>query len=102
MYQLYCILKDWEKPPTPDEIVITAGKKKLDGNTEVKYIKKLESVSKNIKKAFEDQQAQAGVHENDPFMYSGLRKHHNVWQFWIICSVVLYSVEITLSITKRK
>jgi hypothetical protein len=34
--------------------------------------------------------------------YSGLRKCCNVWQFWIICSVVLYSVEITLSITERK
>src|SRR5229473_922856 len=26
--------------------------------------------------------------------YSELGKHCNVWQFWIICSVVLYSVEI--------
>jgi hypothetical protein len=25
--------------------------------------------------------------------YSGLGKHCNVWQFWIICSVVLYSVQ---------
>jgi hypothetical protein len=70
MYRLYCILKDWEEPLTPDEISITAGKKKLDGNTEAEYIKKLESTSENIKKAFEDQQAQASVCENDPFMYS--------------------------------
>ncbi len=70
MYRLYCILKDWEEPPTPDKIAIAAGKKKLDGNTEAKYIKMLESASENIKKAFEDQQAQAGVRENDPFMYS--------------------------------
>jgi reverse transcriptase-like protein len=34
--------------------------------------------------------------------YSGLGKCCNVWQFWIIYSVVLYSVEITLSITERK
>jgi hypothetical protein len=70
MYQLYCILKDQEEPPTPDKIATTAGKKKLNGNTEAKYIKKLESASENIKKVFKDKQAQAGIHENDPFMYS--------------------------------
>jgi hypothetical protein len=69
MHRLYCILKDREEPPTPDEIAIAAGKKKLDGNTEAEYIKKLESASENIKKAFEDQQARAGVSENDPFVY---------------------------------
>ncbi len=35
-------------------------------------------------------------------LYSELGKCCNVWQFWIICSVVLYSVEIPLSITERK
>lgn len=69
MYRLYCILKDREEPPTPDEIAIAAGKKKLDGHTEAEYIKKLESASENIKKAFEDQQARAGVRENAPFIY---------------------------------
>jgi hypothetical protein len=54
MYQLYCILKDQEEPPTPDKIATTAGKKKLNGNTEAKYIKKLESASENIKKVFKD------------------------------------------------
>jgi hypothetical protein len=34
--------------------------------------------------------------------YSGLEKHCNVWQFWIICSVVLYNGEISLSFTERK
>jgi hypothetical protein len=34
--------------------------------------------------------------------YSGLGKCCNVWQFWIIYSVVLYSVEIPLSFTERK
>jgi hypothetical protein len=38
----------------------------------------------------------------DEGIYSGLRKHCNVWQFWIICSVVLYSGEIPLSFTERK
>ncbi len=33
--------------------------------------------------------------------YSELRKRCNVWQFWIICSVVLYSVKIPLSITEK-
>ncbi|KAF8219965.1 hypothetical protein L208DRAFT_785578 [Tricholoma matsutake] len=59
MYQLYCMLKDREEPPTPDEIAIASGKKQLDGHTEVEYLKKLEKVSENIKKAFEDQQAWA-------------------------------------------
>jgi len=57
MHQLYCILKNCAKPPTPDEIAITTGKKRLDGCAEAKYLWKLEKSSKNIKKAFEDQQA---------------------------------------------
>jgi len=62
MYRLYCILKDRVEAPTADEIAIASGKKKLDGNAEAEYIKKLESSSENIKKAFEDQLARAGVH----------------------------------------
>jgi hypothetical protein len=57
MYWLYCILKDQKEPSTSDEIAIAYGKKKLDGNTKAEYIKKLKHASKNIKKAFEDQQA---------------------------------------------
>jgi hypothetical protein len=34
--------------------------------------------------------------------YSGLQKHCNVLQFWIVCSVALYGMEITLSIIERK
>jgi hypothetical protein len=66
MYRLYSILKDREEPPTPDEIAIASGKKKLDGNTEAEYIKKLENTSENIKKAFENQQARAEVSEIVP------------------------------------
>jgi hypothetical protein len=62
MHLLYCILKDREEPPTPDEIAIAAGKKQLDGLTEAKYLKKLEKPStEDIKKAFERQKAQATV-----------------------------------------
>lgn len=77
MYQLYCILKNWEEPPTPDEIAIACGKKKLDANTEAEYIKKLEHASENIKKAFEDQRARAGVSETNTFdfNYLHLMKH---------------------------
>ena len=64
MYQLYCVLKDREEPPTPDEIAITSGKKQLDGRTEAEYLKRLEKASENIKKAFEDQQAQAAVSDS--------------------------------------
>jgi hypothetical protein len=61
MYWLFCVLKDREKPLSVLEIAYTSGKKRLDGNTEAEYIKKLDSASENIKKAFEDQQARAGV-----------------------------------------
>jgi hypothetical protein len=61
MHQLYCILKNCDKPPTPNKITIASGKKQLNGCTEAEYIRKLEKSSKNIKKAFEDQQAHATV-----------------------------------------
>jgi len=64
MYQLYCMLKDCEEPPTPDEIAIASGTKQLDGCTEAEYLKRLEKAFENIKKAFEDQQAWAAVSDN--------------------------------------
>jgi hypothetical protein len=68
MHLLYYILKDHEEPPTLDEIVIAAGKKQLDGSTEAEYKKKLEKTStKDIKKAFEHQKAQATVSD---YMFS--------------------------------
>jgi hypothetical protein len=48
MYQLYCVLKDHEDPPTPEEINITSGKKQLDGHAEAQYLRKLEKASENI------------------------------------------------------
>jgi hypothetical protein len=68
MYRLYCVLKDREEPPTDLEIAYASGKKKLSSDTEAEYIKQLESCSENIKKAFEDQQARAGVSETRPFI----------------------------------
>jgi hypothetical protein len=38
----------------------------------------------------------------DVVLYSGLQKHCNVLQFWIVCSVALYGMEITLRIIERK
>ena len=67
-HQLYCILKDRDEPPTPDEIAVKSGKQQLDGKAEVEYLQKLENSSENIKKAFQDQQAQAAVSENHPFI----------------------------------
>ncbi|KAI0280551.1 hypothetical protein BC826DRAFT_975242 [Russula brevipes] len=68
MYQLYCILKDRDVPPTPDEIAIASGKKRLDGKTEAEYFKKLKNESENIKKAFEEQQARAnGAWDQEKF-----------------------------------
>ncbi len=63
MYQLYSILKDRNELPTPEEIDIASGKRQLDGKAEAEYLKKLEKLSKNIKKAFQDQQAHAVVSE---------------------------------------
>lgn len=72
MYRLYCILKDRDEPPTSGEIALASGKKKLDGNTEAEYIKTLEKTSENIKKAFEDQRAQASVNKYCPFDFKSL------------------------------
>ena len=70
MYGLYCILKDREEPPSHHEIAYASGKKIFDRVTEAKYLKKLTSASDNIKKAFEDQQAWAGVCEaSSSFIY---------------------------------
>ncbi|KAI9511489.1 hypothetical protein F5148DRAFT_1146813 [Russula earlei] len=55
MYQLYCILKNHDKPPVPNEITITSGKQQLNGQVEAEYMRNLEKSSENIKKAFEDQ-----------------------------------------------
>ena len=63
IYWLYYILKDWEEPPTVHKIAYASGKKKLNGNTEAKYMKQLEDTSENIKKVFEVQQAWADVHK---------------------------------------
>ena len=70
MYQLYCILKDREEPPTLDETEVASAKRKLDGNTEAEYLQKLEKSAENIKKAFQDQQARAMVSENSPVLFS--------------------------------
>jgi hypothetical protein len=66
MYQLYCILKDRDEPPTPEEIDIASARRQLDEKTEAEYLQKLAKSSENIKKAFQDQQARAGVSETPP------------------------------------
>ena len=65
MYWLYCVLKDRKEPLTVHKIAYASGKKKLNRNTEAEYMKQLEGTSKNIKKAFELQQAWAGVCETN-------------------------------------
>ena len=56
MYQLYSILKDCDKPPTPNEINIASAKGQLDWKTKAEYLQKLKKSSENIKKAFQNQQ----------------------------------------------
>ncbi|KAF8478000.1 hypothetical protein DFH94DRAFT_620353, partial [Russula ochroleuca] len=56
MFQLYCILKDQDKPPMPKEVDIASGKRQLDGNAEAEYLEMLEKSLENIKKAFQVQQ----------------------------------------------
>ncbi|KAF8477846.1 hypothetical protein DFH94DRAFT_694662 [Russula ochroleuca] len=57
MYQLYCILKDRDEPPTPDEIDVASAKRQLDATAKAEYLQKLEKSSQTIRKAFQDQQA---------------------------------------------
>ena len=57
MYQLYCILNRRPEPPTTEEIVIASGKKRLSEKAQAEYVKKLESASENIKRAFQEQEA---------------------------------------------
>jgi len=67
MYQLYCILKDRDEPPTPDEVEIASAKRQLDWKAEADFLQKLEEKSsENIKKAFQAQQARAIVSEISP------------------------------------
>ena len=68
MYRLYCILKARAEPPTAREIAIASGEEALDPASEAEYIKKLEAVSENIRKAFAAQAAQAAV--RSPLLFS--------------------------------
>jgi hypothetical protein len=74
MYQLYCILKDRNDPPTPDEIAVASGKQQLDSKAEAEYLQKLNKSSENIKKAFQDQHARAAVSDNHAFIGLSLKK----------------------------
>ena len=62
MHWLFLILKDRDEPPTPEEIDIASGRRKVDGE----YIQKLKTSSENIKKAFQSQQARAIVSKISP------------------------------------
>ena len=66
MYHLYSILKDRAEPPSPDEIEIASAKRQPDRKAEAEYLEKLEKLSENIKKVFQDQQARAIVSEHYP------------------------------------
>ena len=64
MYQLYCILKEHDGPPTPTEMEVACAKHRLDGQAKHDFLAKLNKSSENIKKAFQDQQARAIVSDN--------------------------------------
>ena len=64
MFLLYDHLKDCDQTPTPDEVVIALGNRKLDTKEETELIEKLKKSSENIKKAFQDQRARAIVSES--------------------------------------
>ena len=61
MYQLYCVLNGQPQPPTTEEIATTSGKQPLSEKAQAEYMKKLDSASENIKKAFQEQEAWAVV-----------------------------------------
>jgi len=48
MFQMYCILKDRAKPPTPEEVAIASAKQALDAKSESEYIRRLETSTENI------------------------------------------------------
>ena len=62
MHWLWCVLKDCNEPPTPDEIAIASGIKVADPDLQAEWFKKLDNTSENIQKAFAAQEAQATVH----------------------------------------
>jgi hypothetical protein len=47
MFQLYCVLKDCEVPPSIDKIAIASGVKKLDAATEAEYLRTLQGISES-------------------------------------------------------
>ncbi|KAF5376117.1 hypothetical protein D9615_007777 [Tricholomella constricta] len=59
MERLYLALKHRSEPPTPKEIAIAANKSTLNAKKQAEYLQTLETVSSNIKKAFEKQNEQA-------------------------------------------
>jgi hypothetical protein len=61
MYRLYCVLKDHEEPPTADEIAVASGNKVVDPDLQAEWLKKLETSSDSLHKAFAAQEAQAAV-----------------------------------------
>lgn len=61
MYRLFCTLKDRVSAPTSDEIEIASGRKTLDNVQAQQYLKKLETASENILKAFQRQTLEAAV-----------------------------------------
>ena len=67
MFLLYDHLKDGDQTPTPDEVAIASGKRKLDTKEETELIEKLKKSSENIKKAFQNQRARAIVSESVDF-----------------------------------
>ena len=56
LYQLYEVLAKRDSPPTQEEIDIATGKKKMDDTLAKKYLNELETISRNVREMFEEQQ----------------------------------------------
>jgi len=55
MYRLYALLKDWDEPPTPDEIAIASGCQALDPAKAAAYLDQLKKAPTTIVDLFHHQ-----------------------------------------------
>ena len=62
MHDLFIVMKSRDAP-TPNKILMAAGKKPFDDSLQAEYLKVIEEQASGIKEAFAKQQAQAAVRD---------------------------------------
>src|SRR5882762_210608 len=69
MYRLYVLLKDRDKPPTPDEITIASGHRVLDPAKAATYLDQLEKASTTIVDLLHRQAEETKACDSDAFTF---------------------------------